>query len=65
MRMMLEAWFHLVTTVLLAINFILLSALPEPPVMAPRRGVTRRWRRERFRERCKARHSRVTNINFL
>ena len=31
MRVMLVAWYHLVTTALLAINFILLSALPEPP----------------------------------
>ena len=65
MRVMLVAWYHLVTTALLAINFILLSALPEPPLMAPRRGVTRRWRRERFRERCQTRHSRVANINYL
>ena len=55
-RMLVVSCYHLITTLLLTINFILLTALPEPPMMAPKRGVTRRWRRERFLERCKTRH---------
>ena len=65
MRMLVVSCYHLVTTVLLTINFLLLTALPEPPMVAPKRGVTRRWRRERFLERCRTRHFRVSAIQSL
>merc|ERR1712115_575948 len=61
-RSLVLAWYHLVTTLLLTINFILLTSLPEPPVLAPRRGVTRRWRRERFLERCRTRNLRLSTL---
>ena len=63
LRMVVVACYHLITIVLLTINFLLLTGLPEPPMMAPKRGVTRRWRRERFLERCKTRHFRVAAIH--
>merc|ERR1712055_274184 len=50
--------YHVKTVVLLIISFVkssfidlpnlIVSSVPEPPVLTPRRGVTRRWRRERF-----------------
>ena len=64
-RVLLVAWYHLVTTFLLTINFLLLSVLPEPPQMAPRRGVSRRWMRERFMQRCRTRQARLNIINHL
>eukprot|EP00090_Calanus_glacialis_P014007 TRINITY_DN2263_c0_g1_i1.p1 TRINITY_DN2263_c0_g1~~TRINITY_DN2263_c0_g1_i1.p1 ORF type:complete len:107 (+),score=25.80 TRINITY_DN2263_c0_g1_i1:69-389(+) len=50
-KMMVLSIVFFVSSSLLTINLAIISALPDPPILTPRRGVTRRWRRERFSER--------------
>eukprot|EP00092_Neocalanus_flemingeri_P057616 GFUD01068521.1.p1 GENE.GFUD01068521.1~~GFUD01068521.1.p1 ORF type:complete len:117 (-),score=35.51 GFUD01068521.1:48-398(-) len=62
MKMMVLSFCSCLATCLLTLNFAVLSALPEPPFLAPRRGVARRWRRERFLERCQMRRLRLMEL---
>ena len=62
MKMLVLSFYSFLTASLLTLNFAVLSALPEPPVLAPRRGVTRRWRRQRFLERCQMRRLRLMEL---
>merc|ERR1712098_438706 len=62
MKMVVLSFYSVLTASLLTLNFALLSVLPEPPTMAPRRGVTRRWRRKRFLERCQMRRLRLQEL---
>ena len=61
-RMVVLSVYSVLTASLLALNFAVLSLLPEPPTLAPRRGVTRRWRRQRFLERCQMRRLRLMEL---
>jgi len=62
MKMVVLSFYSVLTASLLALNFAMLSVLPEPPTLAPRRGVTRRWRRQRFLERCQMRRLRLLKL---
>ena len=61
-RMAVVFWYSVTTALLLSLNFLVLSSLPEPPALAPTRAVTRRWRRLRFLHRCQTRRSRLLEL---
>merc|ERR1712106_361278 len=54
--------YSLISASLLLLQFTILTLLPEPPCLSPRRGVTRKWRRERFLERCIERKQRLLEM---
>ena len=61
-KLMVAAVFSLSSALLLGLHFLVLSGLPEPPVLAPRRGLTRAWRRQRFMQRCHTRSARLMEL---
>lgn len=61
-KMVVVAVYSLTTALLLGLHFLVLSGLPEPPVLAPRRGLTRSWRRQRFMQRCHTRSARLMEL---
>ena len=62
LRLAIVSLYALITATLLSLHILVLTALPEPPALAPRRGLTRRWRRQRFRERCRTSKLRIQEM---